>query len=45
MGHVLWRARDPLDTKPLPKERLARIGHFCPGDVGIIWVVEPGIKK
>jgi len=45
MGDVLWRASDPLDTKPLPKEWLSRIGHFGPGDVRIIWVVEVGIKK
>jgi hypothetical protein len=45
MGDVLWSAGDPLDTEPLPKEWLARIGHLCPGDVRIIWVVEVGIKK
>jgi hypothetical protein len=45
MGDVLWRAGNPLDTEPLPKEWLARIGHLCPGDVRIIWVVEVGIKK
>jgi hypothetical protein len=45
MGDVLWCARHPLDTKSFSEEWLARIGHLGPGDVGIIWVVEVGIKK
>lgn len=45
MSNVLWRARDSLDTKSLPKEWLARIDHLYPGDVHFIWVVEVGIKK
>jgi hypothetical protein len=45
MGNILWRAGDPLDTEPFPKQRLAWIGYLNPGDVRIIWVVEVGIKK